>query len=67
MPAGINMPGGTFGKINKHTSWKMLVKSLILGLFIREKQVKMPLTSNFKLYKCTIPNKVIPPGKNSEN
>ena len=23
VPAGINMPGGTFGKINKRASWKI--------------------------------------------
>ena len=23
MPAGINMPGGTFGKIDKRASWKI--------------------------------------------
>ena len=55
-------------EINKRTPLKMLVKSQIVGLFIREKQVKMPLRhKNFKLYKCTVPNKVVPPGKNSEN
>ena len=25
MPAGINMPGGTFSKINKRASWKIIL------------------------------------------
>ena len=27
MPAGINMPGGIFGKINKHAPWKKTLKT----------------------------------------
>ena len=60
VPSQINVPPGSFSKINKHNPWKMLVKSQIVGLFIREKQVKMPLRhENFKLYESLVPNKAL--------
>ena len=34
MPDGINMPGGTFSKTNKHASWKIALWCWKIALFL---------------------------------
>ena len=68
MPAGINMPGGTFDKINKCASWKITLQCKKMHFFVANDTFFNTKVVIFKiLINLLYELRSMPGGKESKN